>query len=191
MSSWERARRIPWTHIPTDGSNLGDQKERIHRQLQREATQQENSQQQEPLAEGEAALSIKKPFAGMDLFKHAAMGGCIGSITGLVFGFLDGMRAAGESQVLKNASNMAKGKYLMQGATRSATVFGVFFSGFHVIKYGVKVTADPGEWAEIGLAGAVSMAGLAYKPAFRASMPYASMLIIMDSFHVVMREFND
>ena len=103
---------------------------------------------------------------------------------------MDGMRTAGSSDVLKNASNMAKGKYLLQGTTRSATLFGVFFGGFHVVKYGLRVAVDPGEFSEIGLAGAVSMGALMSKPAFRPSMPYASMLIIMDGVHIVMREFD-
>jgi hypothetical protein len=47
-----------------------------------------------------------------------------GAITGSVFGFMDGLRTAGESKVLQNASNMAKGKYILQGTTRSATMFG-------------------------------------------------------------------
>lgn len=125
------------------------------------------------------------------MFKQMAFGACIGGITGSVFGFMDGMRTAGESPVLKNASNMAKGKYLLQGTTRSATVFGVFFGGFHTLKYGIKCNLDPGEFAEIGMAGAISMGALMYKPAYRASMPYASMLIIMDSVHIIMRQFED
>jgi hypothetical protein len=195
MSSWERSRFIPWTHIPAEGSNLTQTKERIFRDLQREAVKQQREQQLEGTAAAADGKSItldqKIPFQWMDMFKQMAFGACIGGITGSVFGFMDGMRTAGESAVLKNASNMAKGKYLFQGTTRSATVFGVFFGGFHTLKYGIKVNLDPGEFAEIGLAGAISMGALMYKPAYRASMPYASMLIIMDSVHIIMRQFED
>ena len=76
---------------------------------------------------------IKVPFDTGDLLKMAAFGGTIGSITGAVFGFMDGMRTAGESVVLQKASGAAKARYLMEGTTRSATVFGVFFGGFHVV----------------------------------------------------------
>jgi hypothetical protein len=185
--------------MPQDGSDLGTKKERILRDLNREADQQEkanNTVQATPSADGSTATerqditNSKIKFRWPDLFKSAAFGGCIGAITGTTFGFMDGMRTAGQSDVLKNASNMAKGRYLLQGTTRSATLFGVFFGGFHVLKYGLRVAVDPGEWAEIGMAGVVSMGALMSKPAFRPSMPYASMLIIMDGVHIVMREFN-
>jgi hypothetical protein len=52
------------------------------------------------------------------------------------------------------------------------------------------ISLNPGEFAEIGLAGLVSMGALLSQPAYRASMPYASMLIIMDSVHIIMREFD-
>ena len=204
MSSWERSRYIPWDRIPQDGSNLEHQKERIFRELQRETIQDElagASQQERSTAELSVDSSSTKktavvstnnkiPYSNMELLRQAAFGGTIGAITGGVFGFMDGMRTAGESQVLKNASNMAKGKYLLQGTTRSATLFGVFFSGFHIVKYGVRVTMDPGEISEIGIAGAVSMGALMYKPAHRASMPYAAMLIFMDGFNLMMRKMN-
>ena len=201
MSSWERARFLPWSRIPQDGRDLGNQKERIFRQMQREAVQQEKEQENKnngvegvSVAGGEvldSSSNPRLPFTYMGLFKSAAFGGCIGAITGTVFGFMDGMRGAGESKVLKNASNMAKAKYLMQGTTRSATVFGVFFGGFHSVKYGLRVAADPGEFTEIAVAGALSMGALMSQPAHRASMPYASMLIIMDSVHIIMKDFNN
>ena len=202
MSSWERARFIPWSRIPQDGVDLSNKKEKIFRDLQREADKQEKEKQQRHQAapnsldsENESSsrdiAEYKVPFRWGELFKNAAFGGCIGSITGTVFGFMDGLRTAGQSEVLKNASNISKGKYLLQGTTRSATLFGVFFGSFHMVKYGLRVSANPGEWGEIGLAGVISLGALVSKPAFRPSVPYASMLIIMDSVHIVMREFRD
>ena len=213
MSSWERARFIPWSKLPQDPTNLSDQKERIIRDLQREADRQEKAQisEQRRLKEltsapdgtelsltGETAspsttstTQLGIPFRWGELFKNLAFGGCIGSITGAVFGFMDGMRLAGQNDVLKNSSNAAKGKFLMEGTTRSATQFGAFFGGFQCIKYGVRVAFDdPGDFSEIGTAAAVSMGGLMSKPNFRPMLPYASMLIMMDSFHIVMREFR-
>mmetsp|Transcript_2056 Transcript_2056/g.3643 ORF Transcript_2056/g.3643 Transcript_2056/m.3643 type:complete len:191 (-) Transcript_2056:4-576(-) len=188
--------------MPEDPTHLSDQKERIFRQMQREADRIEKEReersrqglpldQQQQLKGGEtSAIQTAYTFRWGDLFKSAAFGGCIGAITGSVFGFMDSMRLAGQSEVLKNASNMAKGKYMMEGTTRSATLFGVFFSGFHVVKYGLRVTVDPGDYSEIGLAGAISLGALMSKPNFRPAMPYASMLIIMDSVHLLMRDFG-
>lgn len=213
MSSWDRARSIPWSMIPEDPNNLSDQKERIHRQLQREADREEKAALEgrnstnsngsnsttssstdgmggDGVTTTNKSLQTRYPFRWGDLFKSAAFGGCIGVITGSVFGFMDGMRIAAQSEVLKNASNMAKGKYLMEGTTRSATLFGVFFAGFHTVKYGIRVAMDPGEYAEIAMAGGVSLGALMYKPNFRPAMPYASMLIVMDSVHLMMRDFN-
>mmetsp|Transcript_24104 Transcript_24104/g.57001 ORF Transcript_24104/g.57001 Transcript_24104/m.57001 type:complete len:216 (+) Transcript_24104:116-763(+) len=214
MSSWERSRYIPWSRIPSDPDDLTYQKERIFRDLQREADQQikkieeDNRRiQQQPQSststndlssltensQGEtttATTTTSIPFRWGDLFRRAAFGGCIGTITGSVFGFMDGMRVAQTSEVLKNASNVAKGRYLMEGTTRSATTFGVFFGGFHVVKYGIHITLDPGEYTEVGLAGAVSLGALMTKPSYRAAIPYGSMLIIMDSVHLLMRSME-
>lgn len=201
MSAWERARNIPWDRIPQDGSNLEEQKERIFRELQRETIEDELSSQDRQkysvtAKEGEdteqkqskSLFQTKIPYSTMELLRQAAFGGTIGSITGAVFGFMDGMRAAGESQVLLKASNAAKGRFIFQGTSRSAFLFGSFFGGFHVVKYGVRVVADPGEIPEMIVAGALSMGALAYKPSFRPSMPYAAMLIFMDGVNFVMRQ---
>mmetsp|Transcript_12163 Transcript_12163/g.28878 ORF Transcript_12163/g.28878 Transcript_12163/m.28878 type:complete len:219 (+) Transcript_12163:137-793(+) len=216
MSSWERARFIPWSRLPQDPTNLSDQKERIIREIQREADRQEKAQISEQrrlkASASAAALSFDSsvsasseeitspatasiakttiPFRWGELFKNLAFGGCIGSITGAVFGFMDGMRMAGQSDVLKNSSNAAKGKFLVEGTSRSATIFGAFFGGFHCLKYGIRVALDPGDYPEIGLAAAISMGGLMSKPSFRPAVPYATMLIMMDSFHLVMRDFR-
>ena len=124
----------------------------------------------------------------MDLLRQAAFGACIGTITGSVFGFMDGMRLAGESPVLKKASNVSKAKYLVQGTTRSATVFGTFFAGYHVFKYGLRCTVNPGEYAEIFWAAPVGLGALYVRPTTRAALPYASMLIGMDLFNLYMRK---
>lgn len=197
MSSWERSRFIPWDRIPLPDTrlrvpgekpplSLDDEKERIFRRLQREAVEAErSSKDQSPvttIAEG------KVPYSHMELLKQAAFGGCIGSITGAVFGFMDGMRTAGESSVLQKASNMAKGRYLMQGTSRSAAIFGVFFGGFHVLKYGVRVARDPGEFAEIAIAAPVAMGALFARPTTRQAMPYGAMLVFMDTVNLYMRK---
>lgn len=202
MSSWERARFIPWSKIPQDGVNLSDKKEKILRDMQREADRHEKELEQRLMNGPNSSIAVgeftsqeitdyKIPFRWGDLFKNAAFGGTIGAITGCVFGFMDGMRTAGQSDVLVNASNMAKGRFILQGTTRSATIFGAFFGSFQMVKYGLRVTANPGEWGEIGLGGAISLGALMSQPSLRPSMPYASMLIIMDGVHIVMREFND
>lgn len=115
----------------------------------------------------------------------------LGAITGSVFGFMDGMRTAGTSKVIQNASNMAKFKYIMEGTTRSATLFGAFFGGFHVLKYGARVAADPGEFAEIAIAAPIVLGGMMTQPALRPAMPYLSMLILMDGVNIFMRNNDD
>ena len=205
MSAWERARNIPWDRIPQDGSNLEEQKERIFLELQRETIEDELRSQERyhavPVVEGETEAATttttnnnnnnrfktKIPFSTMELLRMGAFGATIGSITGAVFGFMDGMRGAQESTVLLNASNVAKSRFILQGTTRSAALFGGFFGGFQIVKYGLRVTADPGEVAETALAGVVSLGALMYRPAFRASLPYATMLVVMDGVQIFMR----
>lgn len=101
---------------------------------------------------------------------------------------MDGMRTAGESQVLQSASNAAKSRYLMQGTSRSASVFGLFFAGFHVVKYGLRVSIDPGDVGEIVVAGVASMGVMAYRHTLRPSMPYAGMLVLMDGVNHFMQK---
>ena len=113
-----------------------------------------------------------------------------GAVTGSVFGFMDGMRSVGESPVLQKASNMAKGKYILQGSSRSASIFGAFFGGFHVVKYGLRVWADPGEYTEVAVAGVITIGGMMAKPVTRPSIPYAAMLIFMDAIHIYMRDMD-
>ena len=128
------------------------------------------------------------PYTNVDLFRNFAFGATIGSITGSVFGFMDGMRSAQDSPVLKNASNMAKGRYLIQGATRSGLMFGGIFGGFQSLKYGVRCLADPGDIGEIAIASAISLGAMTVKPVTRPSIPYAGMLIAMDAFNIYMRD---
>ena len=96
---------------------------------------------------------------------------------------------AQESTVLKNASDMAKGRFILQGVTRNATLFGMFFGGFHVMKYGLRVTSNDklGTYSEIAIAGPIALAVLSYKPAWRAAMPYGVMLVGMDAVNHAMK----
>ncbi|GKY92404.1 hypothetical protein MPSEU_000211000 [Mayamaea pseudoterrestris] len=195
MSAWERSRHIPWSRIPQQGSNLEQQREQIFRQLQREAIEeelrlQERHQGAPTTAEDGTAKHVptKVPYSTMEMLRFAAFGGTIGAITGTVFGFMDSLRSAGESSVLVNASNQAKGRYILQGTSRSAFTFGAFFGGFQVAKYGIRTAVDPGEIAEIGLAAAASLGVLASRPNARPYMPYAFMLIGMDAVQLYMRK---
>ena len=116
MSSWERARFVPWTRIPQgDVHTFSLEKERIFRQLQREADQQEKELiEASKTSKNDAAVDLKEVsqttsmlnsqyrFKWIDLFKSAAFGGTIGSITGSVFGFMDGMRTAQQNKKLRS-----------------------------------------------------------------------------------------
>ena len=200
MTSWERSRFIPWTHLNNvSAPEYESSKEHVYRSLNREASKEKEASTQKGNGGADEfvppeVLSKKKgllkgvEYNTPDLLRAVAFGACIGSITGAVFGFMDGMRTAGESTILKNASNMSKGKYLMQGTSRAGATFGLFFGGFHALKYGIRVAADPGMvWEMVG-AGALSMGAMVSKPAMRVNIPYAGMLIGMDAFSTYMRE---
>ena len=218
MSSWERSRYIPWDRIPLPDTRvrqpgeepplpLEDERERIIRKLQRESIDNvtaAGSSDEAPTdsnVNGSTAVSSvtgttpltkidenKVAYAHMDLLRQAAFGGCIGTITGSVFGFMDGMRNAGELPILQKASNMAKGRYILQGTTRSATLFGTFFGAYHIVRYAVRVAFNPGEYGEIGLASPVALGALWAYPPTRHALPYGAMLIVMDSVNLYMRK---
>mmetsp|Transcript_18610 Transcript_18610/g.27913 ORF Transcript_18610/g.27913 Transcript_18610/m.27913 type:complete len:214 (-) Transcript_18610:632-1273(-) len=210
--SWERSRFIPWSRIQDVSGPDGyeSQKEKVYRALAREATREKdllehsknNASQATPNAQSFVPPEVlaqqaqKKKglfnsgvdYSTPDLVRTLAFGGCIGAITGSVFGFMDGMRTAQESSIIKNTSNMAKTKYLIEGTSRSGIIFGAFFSGFHCLKYGIRIATDPGLVYEAIGASVLSLGALAAKPATRPSLPYAAMLIGMDCFSIYMKE---
>ena len=55
----------------------------------------------------------------------------------------------------------------------------------------MRVISDPGPFYEIAAAGIFSTSLLAIKPASRPSIPYAAMLIVMDTVSTYMKEFPD
>ena len=131
---------------------------------------------------------VGRPYQTSDLLRNTAFGATIGSITGMCFGFMDSIRSAQSSELLKSASRSAQGKFIFQGTYRSGMFFGGFFGVFHTIKYGTRVLVDPGDLGEITLASIAVCGGVFARRKWRASLPYAVMLIGMDSFHCFMRE---
>lgn len=208
MSSWERSRYIPWSRIPASSENLETTKERIFRDLQRE-TADGNSEDvvavespsisstaspvlQQQLNASKIATKTTLEYSHMDLARHTAFGACIGTITGAVFGFMDGMRLVQTDVVLQKASTQAKGSQIFQGTTRSAWQFGTFFAGYHVLKYGVRIVGnEPGDAAEMGVASFVSAGTLLSRASWRPLLPYACMLMGMDAVHVVMQSSSN
>ena len=131
---------------------------------------------------------VGRPYQTSDLLRNAAFGATIGSITGMCFGFMDSIRSASSSTLLKSASRSAQGKFVFQGTYRSGMFFGAFFGAFHTVKYATRVLIDPGDAGEIAMGSAVALGGVVARREWRASMPYAVMLVAMDAFHVFMRE---
>ena len=101
---------------------------------------------------------------------------------------MDSIRSAQSSDLLKSASRSAQGKFVFQGTYRSGMFFGAFFGAFHTIKYGTRILIDPGDAGEIGMGSLVALGGVVAKRQWRASLPYAVMLVGMDGFHVFMRD---
>jgi hypothetical protein len=206
MSAWERSKHIPWERVPvsTPAEELEAERERIFRELQRERIEEELllQERRQPTASadynvggGATSSSSPKseklaiPFSTMELLRQVAFGGTIGSVTGSLFGFMDSMRAVQENTVLVNLSNVAKSQFLLKNTTRNAILFGTFFAGYHVTKYGIRIVAyDPGLPTEVGVGSALSLAALAARPQTRAALPYATMLLGLDAFHIFYRE---
>jgi len=155
-------------------------------------TQQSSSQQQTTSTIGKEEKNflgyVGRPYQTPDLLRNIAFGATIGSITGMCFGFMDSIKSASSSELLKSASRSAQGKFVFQGTYRSGMAFGAFFGAFHTIKYATRVLVDPGDFGEISLGAVVALGGVAARREWRASLPYAVMLVGMDSFHVMMRD---
>ena len=78
-------------------------------------------------------------FQITDVFRTTAFGASIGGITGLTFGFMDGLKSVQESASLKTLSNSAKGSYIFKTCTGTSLIFGGFFAGFHMAKYSTRL----------------------------------------------------
>lgn len=148
----------------------------------------ETQQQQQQKREVNFLGYVGRPYQTPDLLRNIAFGATIGSITGMCFGFMDSIRLAQSSDVLRSASKSAQGKFVFQGTYRSGMFFGAFFGAFHAVKYGVRVLVDPGDAGEILAGGGATLGGIFARGEWRASLPYATMLVAMDSIHVFMRE---
>lgn len=131
---------------------------------------------------------VGRPYLTSDLLRNVAFGATIGSITGMCFGFMDSIRSAQSSDLLKSASRSAQGKFVFQGTYRSGMFFGAFFGAFHTVKYGVRTLVDPGDVGEICVGSVAALGAVFARREWRASLPYAAMLVGMDGFHVMMRE---
>jgi hypothetical protein len=153
---------------------------------------QHNSMQQSSTTDSDVEKNflgfVGRPYLTSDLLKNTAFGATIGSITGMCFGFMDSIRSASSSTVLKSASRSAQGKFVFQGTYRSGMFFGAFFGVFHTVKYTTRVLVDPGDVGEICVGSLAALGGVMAKREWRVSMPYAVMLLGMDAFHVFMRE---
>jgi hypothetical protein len=149
---------------------------------------QQQQQQQQQKREVNFLGYVGRPYQTPDLLRNIAFGATIGSITGMCFGFMDSIRLAQSSDVLRSASKSAQGKFVFQGTYRSGMFFGAFFGAFHAVKYGARVLVDPGDAGEILAGGGATLGGIFARGEWRASLPYATMLVAMDSIHVFMRE---
>mmetsp|Transcript_3813 Transcript_3813/g.5592 ORF Transcript_3813/g.5592 Transcript_3813/m.5592 type:complete len:215 (-) Transcript_3813:27-671(-) len=210
MSSWDRSRRIPWsrlnqTYPPGEAPDHEKEREQILRSLEKERSLVANQAEEMRKARKQGNTptdnnntsstesSMESYFDGVpyrtpDLLKNIAFGGFMGSLTGAVFGFMDGMKQAGDSKMLQRASTGAKFKFLLQGTTRAGLTFGGFFSGYQTCRYGIRVIADPGDWYEMLIAAPISLGVMFSRPKLRPSVPYAGMLIGMDAFSAYMRQ---
>lgn len=198
MSSWDRARYIPWSRIPSVSADEYERdKEAVYKSLNWEASQEMKLKEKAVKGEGFVPPEVKEKkgffdskvaFTTPDFLRSVAFGATIGSISGAMFGFMDGIRTAQESSVLKKASNETKGKFIFQGTGRSSAVFGIFFAGFHSLRYGIRVACDPGVVLEMVGSGALSIGALFSRPQFRPFIPYAGILIGMDAFSTYMKE---
>ena len=128
------------------------------------------------------------PFSFSSMARNSIFGLSVGSITGAGFGFMDGMKTVQEDKALKTLSNKGKGSYIFNGVGRHAGGFGVFFGGYHTVKYLGRTYVDPGDWQLIIACSAVGLGGISYRPDTRKMFPYALMLIAMDSFNELYRD---
>ena len=138
---WSRATPVAPPSLDLQKEDVDLNRERVFRDLSREAANEakdkeeerkRNKSQQHDISNNEVkqqsdiAINNKnkpelnflgyqgRPYQTSDLLRNTAFGATIGSITGMCFGFMDSMRSATSSSVLKSASRSAQGKFIFQ-----------------------------------------------------------------------------
>jgi hypothetical protein len=133
-------------------------------------------------------IPLSHEFEFTDVLRTSAFGVSIGGLTGLMFGFMDSMKAVQETASLKTLSNSAKGSYIFKSCTHSSVIFGAFFTGFHMTKYTTRLIFSSSDEFQIFTASLASLGALGYKQQNRRLLPYACMLIGMDTFNLLWRD---
>ena len=192
--SWDRSRKTPWKSLNgVEDQILNNRRE--NDAWDDSSTNNDNEMNSSSSSSSDSSsiktvvpLQFEFPSFGRSLL----FGGCVGSLSGTAFGFMDSMKTVQESVSLKSLSNSQKGKYIFNGMTRNGMLFGGFFGGYHGLKYVIRTgLGNPGDWAEIITAGTISLGVVAYKPNTRVALPYAFMLLAMDTFNLMARDGKD
>mmetsp|Transcript_18464 Transcript_18464/g.34271 ORF Transcript_18464/g.34271 Transcript_18464/m.34271 type:complete len:227 (-) Transcript_18464:19-699(-) len=200
--SWDEARKAPWKNLNSVESVSKNRLKAANKSLTASGSDagQTNTHSAASAASNSGAKIVKaqptilgfiptaREFTWGELGRNVLFGVSVGGITGITFGFMDGMKQVQESQSLKSLSNNAKGSYIMRGCGTTGMAFAGFFSGFHAFKYGLRTAFDTGDYGQIGLGGLAALGGLGYFPENRRLLPYGVMLIAMDSFNLLFRE---
>ena len=193
--SWDRSRKTPWKTL----NGVEDQILNNRRQDEAwgddsSADNTNNDMTSSSSTSGDSKSQVVAPlqFEFPSLGRSLLFGGCVGALSGSAFGFMDSMKTVQESASLKSLSNSQKGKYIFNGITRNGMLFGGFFGGYHGLKYVIRTGfGNPGDWAEIITAGTISLGAVAYKPNTRVALPYAFMLLGLDTFNLMARDGPD
>ena len=152
--SWDEARKAPWKNLNSVESVSKNRLKAANKSLTASGSDAGQTSASNSGANAAANIPSKpivkaqptilgfiptaREFTWGELGRNVLFGVSVGGITGITFGFMDGMKQVQESQSLKSLSNNAKGSYIMRGCGTTGMAFAGFFSGFHAFKYGLR-----------------------------------------------------
>mmetsp|Transcript_5541 Transcript_5541/g.11094 ORF Transcript_5541/g.11094 Transcript_5541/m.11094 type:complete len:221 (-) Transcript_5541:22-684(-) len=197
--SWEEARKTPWKTLSSVETNAQSMSTTASSSSSSSSSSSPSSSSSSSSIESTTTttptvrhtvffglIPTSSPFLWTDLGRNSLFGLAVGGITGITFGFMDGMKQVQESNTLKSISNRAKGAYIMRGTGTTGMIFGGFFTAFHAGKYLLRVTVGAEDPTQIAGSAVASLGGLAYFQ--RRLMPYGILLVGMDSFNLLFRD---
>ncbi|CAM9268275.1 unnamed protein product, partial [Phaeothamnion confervicola] len=120
-----------------------------------------------------------------DVGRRAAFGCILGGVTGITFGAMDAHRVIRNDATAKFSTAGLKATEALRQCAMSGKkiVWGAFFTGYMVFKHSAMVYRQEDDFFNVLIAGPAAIAPFLPFPAVRARLPYAMLLVAMDTIN--------
>ncbi|CAM9229078.1 unnamed protein product [Chrysoparadoxa australica] len=141
------------------------------------------TQEQRP-DEGLSLASLtSEGFSANEALRRMAFGGICGGFTGVAFGAMDGQRSITHDKANKFPTTALKTKEVFRLTAMSGSLFGGFFAAYQLAKYGARIYRGEDDFFNVCIATAACVPAMVPFPAARQRLPYAALLVAMDTIN--------